>query len=196
MASRRDLLADPASMSYNVRWELDFPGYDNESGGLPFHEDAWPNVLFAWSKPGCREYFLAFVDDQPVGHAHYSVIDDAAHIGVNILGRLRGRGYGTSVLAALVDVVWSNTDVREIVNDVPTKRIDADRMHARLGFERDGDHLTMRRPGSHHGRSRQWSASPTSGRRQTGRTSAPSLRVVAGPEPARGTDRHRMPPAR
>lgn len=86
------------------------------------------------------------MDDQPVGHAHHSVIDDAAHIGVNILGRLRGRGSGTSVLAALVDVVWANTDVREIVNDVPTKRIDADRMHARLGFERDGDHLTLRRP--------------------------------------------------
>ena len=105
LAFRRDLLADPASMSYNVRWELDFPGYDNESGGLPFHEDAWPNILFAWSKPGCREYFLAFVDDQPVGHAHYSVIDDAAHIGVNIPGRRRGRA--TEPPSWLRQLTWS-----------------------------------------------------------------------------------------
>lgn len=146
LAFRRDLLADPESMSYNAGWELDFPGYDNENGCLPFPEKSWSGFLDAWSKPGSREYFLAFVDDHPAGHAHYRVIDDAAHVGVNILGRLRGRGYGTSVLAALVDVVWANTEVDEIVNDFPPSRVSADRCHARLGFQRDGDRLTLRRP--------------------------------------------------
>ncbi|SMO73956.1 GNAT family N-acetyltransferase [Propioniciclava tarda] len=146
LAFRRELLADPASMSYNAGWNLDHAGYDNDTGCLPFPEDAWPNFLFAWSKTGRREYFLVFADDHPVGHAHYSVVEGAAHIGVNILGRLRGRGYGTSALAALVDLIWSNTDVREIVNEFPATRVDADRVHARLGFERGGDRLKLRRP--------------------------------------------------
>lgn len=58
MVIRQQWLADPAFMSYNVGWAVDFPGYHRDTGCVDFPPDAWDAWYDHWIGHGKRDYWF------------------------------------------------------------------------------------------------------------------------------------------
>jgi len=54
---RRDLLADPLTMSYNRGLNLGIPEYDNTTGCIRFHESTWKNWYSYWMNQEPIRYY-------------------------------------------------------------------------------------------------------------------------------------------
>lgn len=138
---RQQWLSDPAFMAYNAGWDVSHPGYDRETGCIAWPESEWDVFAERLALGADRQGYYYLRDRERglyVGHAHYTVEPDAvAHIGLNIRPPERGRGLGTQVLHMLVERVWRQTTVQEIVNEFEDGRVAAARTHRRCGFVPD-----------------------------------------------------------
>ena len=95
---RRQLLADPATMSYNHAW----------GGTVPFPESAWADWYARWLDPGEPGRFYRYLADEQggfVGEAayHYDHARGICLADVIVYAPLRGRGHGRAGLALLCE---------------------------------------------------------------------------------------------
>lgn len=140
---RQEWLRDPGFMAYNAGWNVRHPGYDPTTGCIEWPESEWDAFAERLAFPAARHGYFYVRDLETgrfVGHAHYAVEPDgAAHIGINVAPTHRGRGLGGQVLGLLVERVWRDTAVVEIVNDFEDERQAAVRTHRGCGFVPDRD---------------------------------------------------------
>ncbi|WP_311537312.1 GNAT family N-acetyltransferase [uncultured Anaerococcus sp.] len=137
----KNLLKDPATMAYNKGYDLDFPGYDKETGTIS-HDDTyrkkWYDLYF--TNPG--EYFYAYIYDKNlkafVGDVnfHPSKLNPYTRdIGVVIKNEFRGQGYGKLGLKLLIKKAFSFDSIRVLHNDFEKERAAALKIHEDLGFK-------------------------------------------------------------
>lgn len=139
---RQAWLADPGFMSYNAGWNLDHPGYDRVTGCIDWPPDQWAAFEARLLQPADRHGYFYVRDtiiSDYIGHAHYEVDAGLAHIGINLVPEVRGRGLGVAVLTLLITRVWADTDAAHAVNEFEDDRTPAVRTHRRCGFVPDAD---------------------------------------------------------
>lgn len=138
---RQEWMSDPDFMAYNAGWNSAFPGYDRDTGCIAWPESEWDAFAERLELPAHRYGYFYVLDTRTgafVGHAHYEVgADGVAHIGLNVVAELRGRGLGGRVMDELVERIWRDTSATEIVNEFEDQRASAVRTHRRCGFAPD-----------------------------------------------------------
>ncbi|MFO3667706.1 MULTISPECIES: GNAT family N-acetyltransferase [Anaerococcus] len=137
----KNLLKDSKTMAYNKGYNLDFPGYDKETGTIT-HDQAywekWYDLYF--TNPG--EYFYAYIYDQDlkvfVGDVnfHPSKLNPYTRdIGIVIEDEFRGQGYGKIGLRLLIKKAFSFDSIRALANNFEKERAIALKIHQDLGFK-------------------------------------------------------------
>ncbi len=144
-------MSDPEFMAYNAGWTIGYPGYDRETGCIEWPESEWEVFAERLALPGGRQGYFHVRDTRAgtfVGHAHDTVeLDGAAHLRLNIVPARRGRGLGGQVLQLLVERIWPQTAVEEVVNELDDGRVAAVSTHRTCGLEPDpGTHADWGRP--------------------------------------------------
>ena len=138
---RQQWLSDPETMAYNAGWDVRYAGYDPTTGCIDWPESEWSEFEARLRLPATRQGYYYVRDaegGEPVGDAYYEVsTSGAASIGITIVPAWRGRGLGGLALGLLVDRIWQETDVEEIVNEFEDDRGPAVSLHRRGGFVAD-----------------------------------------------------------
>lgn len=137
----KNLLKDPATMAYNRGYDVNFPGYDKDTGTITYSDSYLEkryNLYF--TNPG--QYFYAYIYDQDlkifVGDVnfHPSKLNDFTRdIGIVIKDEFRGQGYGKAALKLLIDKAFSFDSIRTLHNDFEKERGFALKIHLDLGFK-------------------------------------------------------------
>lgn len=137
----KNLLKDSKTMAYNKGYDLDFPGYDKETGTIT-HDQAywekWYDLYF--TNPG--EYFYAYIYDQDlkvfVGDVNFhpsKLNPQARDIGIVIKDEFRKKGYGKAGLKALICKAFSFDYIKALCNNFEKERKAALKIHGDLGFK-------------------------------------------------------------
>ncbi|MBO4913827.1 MAG: GNAT family N-acetyltransferase [Oscillospiraceae bacterium] len=140
MSYRQKIQSDPATMSYNAGYDLNFVGYHKDTGCIDFPESEWANdfTRLVGNEP---EWFYAYVvrdaDGEFIGEVsvHRSRDGDWYDMGVLIEAKYRGMGFGKEALRLLLDYAFTKLGVREIHNDFEETRGAAFKIHLACGFQ-------------------------------------------------------------
>lgn len=137
----KNILKDPATMAYNKGYDLDFPGYDKESGTITLSDkywEKWYDLYFA----NVGYYFYAYIYDQDlkvfVGEVNFhpsKLNPNTRDIGIVIKDEFRGQGYGKVGLKLLIDKAFSFDSIKALCNNFEKERIAALKIHEDLGFK-------------------------------------------------------------
>lgn len=151
---RQRMMSDPATMSYNAGYALDFPGYHSDTGCIDFPEERWPGWYsrFIGREP---EKFYAYIVRKSDGAFIGEVVlrqEGAAgryEMGVVIEACHRGKGYSAEALRLLMDTAFKWLNAQVVCNDFERSRAAALKLHLSVGFEIAGEddcvHLELTR---------------------------------------------------
>ena len=139
---RQKLLADPATMSYNRGYDLDFSGYDRATGCISFPETAWRTWYNQWiSREPQRFYaYVMRSDGLFLGEVdlHRSEDEPWYEMGVVLEAAHRGRGYGRPALELLLHHAFSVLKADAVRNSFEVERTAALKLHLAAGFREIG----------------------------------------------------------
>lgn len=132
LAFRQALMADPATMSYNAPWSP-------PNGCLDFPRERWADWHARWvgQEP---ERFYAYLrregDGAFVGEVdfHHTPEQNWWDMGILILARERGKGYGQQGLALLLDRAFRVNGIPRLHNCFEPVRFAALHIHQAAGF--------------------------------------------------------------
>ena len=137
----KNILKDPATMAYNKGYDVNFPGYDKETGTITPSDrywEKWYDLYF--TNPG--DYFYAYIYDQDlktfVGDINFhpsNLNPHARDIGIVIKNEFRGQGYGKIGLRLLIKKAFSFDSIKALCNNFEKERIAALKIHKDLGFK-------------------------------------------------------------
>jgi len=138
----RDMMADPATMSYNAGYDP-WPGYHRDTGCIDFPEEKWADWYADWvgREP---ERFYAYIrrrsDGQWIGDVNFHHTPDKGwwDMGIVICAAYRGRGYAEPALRLMLDHAFRDCGVDCIHNDFEAARDAAWKAHLAVGFRDAG----------------------------------------------------------
>ena len=151
---RQRMMSDPATMSYNAGYALDFDGYHADTGCIDFPEERWAGWYgrFIGREP---EKFYAYIVRKEDGAFIGEVVlrQEGApgryEMGVVIEACHRGRGYSAEAMRLLMDAAFNRLNAQVVCNDFERSRDAALKLHMNAGFEivREDDcvHLELTR---------------------------------------------------
>lgn len=136
---RQRLLQDPATMSYNKGYDLNFSGYDQNTGCIAFPEEKWRGWYdsFIGREP---ERFYAYVvrleDRAFIGevNVHKSAAAPWYEMGIVLEAKYRGQGYAAQALKLLLKYAFESLNAEAVHNDFEVTRNAAVRTHLAAGF--------------------------------------------------------------
>ncbi|MBR5095113.1 MAG: GNAT family N-acetyltransferase [Oscillospiraceae bacterium] len=143
-----DMLADPATMSYNAAW---WP----PEGCIPFPRGDWAAWHGRWVGQAPARFFAYLRqrgDGAVVGYVDYHRAPDrdCCDMGILLRASERGKGYGREGLQLLLDRAFRIDGVPRLHNVFEPTRAAALHLHKALGFRETGReeglvHLTLDR---------------------------------------------------
>ena len=138
---RKKLLEDPKTMSYNRGYELDFDGYDKETGCIAFPEEEWQSwyEYFIGREPlRFYAYLLNAENGEFVGdvNLHKSAGHDWYEMGIVIEAKHRGKGYASEGLRLLLRHAFEEMGANAVHNDFESSRTAAIKAHEHAGFRK------------------------------------------------------------
>jgi RimJ/RimL family protein N-acetyltransferase len=142
-------MSDPATMAYNVGFDVPYPGYHRDTGCIDFPESDWARWLdwcAAETASGARFHAIVDVGGTAVGEAGFRVDGDEAHLHLVIDARHAGHGHGSRALALLVAQAFRRPDVHRVVDEYPADREPAETVFVRAGFVRQDRIVVLTRP--------------------------------------------------
>ena len=147
---RRQMMSDPATMSYNAHYELGFPGYHPDTGCIDFPQDAWkpwydrfigrePERFYAYLARAADRTFVGEIvlrREQPDIPRY--------EMGIVIASAFRGLGYGHSGMRLLLSAAFDRLHAQSVTNCFETTRTAAVKLHRAAGFyaQREENGLT------------------------------------------------------
>lgn len=136
---RKQLMSDPNTMGYNSGYDLDFEGYDRQTGCIAFPESQWRDwyAYFIGQEP--KRYYAYIVrlqDNAFIGEVNIHKNDGAVwhEMGIVIRADQRGKGYAVEALRLLLKHAFEVLKVDAIHNDFEASRDAAVRAHLSAGF--------------------------------------------------------------
>ncbi len=148
---REKFMSDPATMDYNRGYDLDFAGYDRETGCIAFPEETWAE-WYDWMIGREPERFYAYIvrksDGAFLGEVclHKDEAQPWYGMGVVLEGCHRGRGYSGEALGLLLRYAFEVLKVPAVHNDFEEFRAAALKIHLAAGFteyRREGEVLEL-----------------------------------------------------
>ena len=144
LSYRQRILSDPATMSYNANYDINYKGYHKETGCIDFNKEDWPNWYSFWinNKPQCfYAYIVIQGTNEFIGEVnlHYNKTKDWYEMGIVIEDKYRGNGYSLEALNKLLEVAFNEFHARAVHNNFETKRSSAYKVHLDAGFEKIED---------------------------------------------------------
>lgn len=139
---RQQLLADPATMSYNRGYQLDDRFYDNETGCIDFPPERWAEWHQRWiGQEPARFYAYPVWEGQPIGEVSMRQLDEPGvyEIGVVIEHRRRGKDFGRRSLELLLEKAFGGMSAKKLCNTFERSRQSALRIHEAAGFRIVGE---------------------------------------------------------
>ena len=141
---RQRLMADPATMSYNANWPVNYEGYHRETGCIDFPREWWADWYADWmdAKP---ERWYAYIrrgaDGAWLGEVcfHHTPEKDWWDMGIIIFAPFRGQGYASPALRLLAAEAF-DCGVSRLHNDFEVARneVSAWKAHLAAGFRDAG----------------------------------------------------------
>lgn len=136
---RKKLMEDPETMSYNRGYDLDFAGYDKETGCIAFPKEEWKSCYnyFVGNEP---ERFYAYLVNTENGefvgevNVHKSVGHDWYDMGIVIEAKHRGKGYANEGLRLLLHHAFIDMGAMAVHNSFEKSRNAALKAHEHAGF--------------------------------------------------------------
>ena len=140
---RQEMMADPATMSYNAHWDVSYDGYHPDTGCIDFPESEWAAWYDQWigREPA---YFYAYIvrssDGAWLGEVcfHHTPERDWWDMGIVLHAPYRGQGYAVPALRLLLDHAFRDCGVTRIHNDFELTRPAALEAHLTVGFQEVG----------------------------------------------------------
>ena len=136
---RQRLMQDPVTMSYNKGYNLDFDGYDRETGCIAFPESEWAD-WYAWfiGQEPLRyyAYIVRKTDGAFIGEVNVHKSPDAPwyEMGIVLEAKYRGKGYSGEALHLLLRHAFEEMNAGAVRNSFETTRTAAVRLHLAAGF--------------------------------------------------------------
>lgn len=133
------MITDPATMAYNANYDIDFPGYNRDTGCITHTDTYLKDWYLQWigQEP---QYFYAYVqrsfDKAWLGgvNFHYVAEKDWWDMGIVLYEPYRGKGYAIPALEALIERAFFHCHVTRIHNYFEFNRQEAVKIHHKLGF--------------------------------------------------------------
>ena len=138
------MMSDPATMSYNAGWDVDFEGYHRDTGCIDYRDDMLPGWHSDWigHEP---ERFYAYImrssDGTWIGDVnfHHTPEKEWWDMGILLYAPYRGKGYAVPALKLLLDRAFRVCGISRLHNDFETTRDGAWAIHRRVGFREMGE---------------------------------------------------------
>ena len=135
---RQKLLSDADTMSYNKGYDLNFDGYDNETGCIDFPKEDWQGWYdyFIGREPE-RYYAYIVVDGEFIGevNVHKNKEKNWYDMGIVIEAKHRGKGYAVPALKLLLEQAFDGLGEKAVHNDFEDTRDAAVKTHLAAGFK-------------------------------------------------------------
>lgn len=136
---RQKILRDPETMCYNKGYDLNFKGYDRETGCLDFPEAEWSEwyAYFIGQEP---ERFYAYLvreaDGAFLGEVNLHRAPNAPwyEMGIVLEAKYRGCGYAPQGLWLLLQHAFEEMHAAAVHNEFEAARSAAVRTHLAVGF--------------------------------------------------------------
>ena len=138
LSYRQKLMSDPATMSYNRGYSLDFAGYHRDTGCIDFPPQAWPGWYESWiGRESERFYAYIAADGRFAGEVCLHSADGGRthELGILIEASRRGEGLAKPALRLLIDRAFTVLGSEKLTNCFEPERKAALRIHTELGFE-------------------------------------------------------------
>lgn len=132
-------MQDPDTMSYNKGYDMDFDGYDKQTGCIAFPKREWADWYgyFVGNEP---DRFYAYVVREPDGefigevNLHKSVENNWYEMGIVLEAKHRGKGYAAGTLWLLLRHAFEDMNAEAVHNSFEQERRAALRTHLSAGF--------------------------------------------------------------
>lgn len=136
---RQKIMHDPDTMSYNKGYDMDFDGYDKETGCIDFPERKWADWYdyFVGNEPEC---FYAYIVNDSEGdfvgevNVHKSRDNNWYEMGIVLEAKYRGKGYADKALWLLLQHTFEDMNAEAVHNDFEDNRVAALKAHLSVGF--------------------------------------------------------------
>lgn len=136
---RQKIMQDPDTMNYNKGYNMDFDGYDKETGCIAFPEQEWEDWYdyFIEKEP---QRFYAYItrkkDDVFIGEVNVHKSPDAFwhEMGIVLEAEYRGKGYAAEAMRLLLQHAFEDMNVDAVHNGFETERTAAVSTHLSAGF--------------------------------------------------------------
>ncbi|WMJ23742.1 GNAT family N-acetyltransferase [Paludicola sp. MB14-C6] len=136
---REHILSDADTMSYNKGYQLEFLGYNNDSGCISFPKTQWKD-WYNWFVCGVPDRFYSYIvrneDNAFIGdvNIHKSNNDDCYEMGIVIESKYRGMGYANEALKLLLEQAFEVFNAKAVHNNFEISREAAIKAHLSAGF--------------------------------------------------------------
>ena len=127
---------DPKTMSYNAGYDVNYLGYDYDTGCIELKESSWEDEF---NKKKDKGIFLAYIKDEElkdyIGYVtyHYNEFEKRYYCGVLIEFKYRSRSFGKKALSLLLDFARKN-NIKTLYNSFEEDRADAIKLFTNMGF--------------------------------------------------------------
>ena len=133
------MLSDPATMSYNANWDVNYAGYHRDTGCIDFPESEWAQWYEYYTENEPRQFYAYIkrcADGEWVGDVnfHYTPEKDWWDMGIVIYAPYRGRGYAVPALRLMMDHAFRDCGISRLHNDFETTRPGGLKTHLAAGF--------------------------------------------------------------
>jgi len=137
---RKQLLADPETMTFNRHYDLDLPGYDYESGCLDFAEESWEKWHKWWIGRSPSRFYAYLLDintDKPVGEVALRYVKKFNGYMINLIieAKHRGNGFGREALHLISQKAFNELGAARIIDDFSVDRVASYNLFKNFGFE-------------------------------------------------------------
>lgn len=129
------LQRDPSTMSYNAGYDVDYYGYNYETGCIAFPKEKWKET---YKKRQEKNSFFSYLkkDNIFIGYVnyHYNKYDNRYECGIVVESKHRGKGYSKEGLKLLCDKAKEN-GIKELYDNFEKNRTSSIKLFESLGFE-------------------------------------------------------------
>ena len=135
---RQKWMMDPDTMSYNAGCDVDYSGYNKETGTIYKSDEdmlIWYEKWINHEPDRFFRYIHTDGIDEPIGEIYYYPNNNTHHMGILIQSKYRGLGYSYKALMELERIAFEENGINELHDEIPFDRVNAINLFKKSGFK-------------------------------------------------------------